>query len=247
MLDIHSHIIFGIDDGAKTIEDSIKLLHQAIDQDIDHIIATPHYNDFIKKDFFEKRDAHCAEIMEYAKSNALNIDIEYGCEISFQIDWDRFNHFDECAIREKYLLLEFSDIEIPDNVMETIFSIRKKGFIPIIAHPERSYKIQDDVEIVKELHRLGCLFQLDAGSLKNHFGKDAMKTAQKFMKMNLYHFVGSDAHSPRGRSYRVFEDIHIQDFQNHRLKSNEAIQEQTLVEINSDNIFTKLINRFKKY
>lgn len=173
--------------------------------------------------------------------------IDYACEISFQIDWDRFSYYEDCLINDKYLLLEFSDIEIPDNYIEIIYDLRKKGYIPIIAHPERSYKIQDNSEIIKELHRMGCLFQLDAGSLKNHFGKETRKTAKKFLEMNLYHFIGSDAHSPRGRNYNVYEGLNIADFQNEKLRTNDYIEEQALNEHVSQSIISKLLDKlFRK-
>ena len=244
MLDIHSHIIYGIDDGAKSMDDSIQLLEQASKQGISHIIATPHYNDFISDDFFDKRKKHCDEINQYAQDHDIGIQIEYGCEVSFQVDWEKFDAYEECAIRGKYLLIEFSDFEIPHNVMEIVFSIRKRGYTPIVAHPERCHKLQDNLDMVKELHRMGCLFQLDAGSLKNHFGKDTMKTAKKFLKMNLYHLIGSDAHSPRNRSYNVYDNLDINEFQNYRLKDNLLIEEQPLSVSSENSIIQKIKSRF---
>lgn len=243
MVDIHSHIIFGIDDGSKSFEDSKTMIKQAIDNGIDHIIATPHYNDFITPEFFNQRDENLSKLIGYIQSENLQLTIEAGCEVSFQIDWDNFNFYKQCVIREKYLLIEFSDIEIPDNYLEIIFKIRKKNLVPIVAHPERSYKIQNDYSIIKDLHRMGCLFQLDAGSLKNHFGKSTLKTAETFLKSNVYHFIGSDAHSSKIRNYNVFDGIDTTSFQNNLLIKDIDFEEQSL-EFKPSNFFSRLKNKY---
>ena len=78
MVDLHSHIIYGIDDGAKTIEDSIELARQAIKRGFTHIIATPHYNDFITNDFFDFRDKRCKKLNDYFASHEMNLTISCG-------------------------------------------------------------------------------------------------------------------------------------------------------------------------
>ena len=230
MVDLHSHIIYGIDDGAKKFEDSVELAKQAIKLGFRKIIATPHYNDFISDDFFEYRDKHCAELNTYFKTHDMPLEIECGVEVSFASDWDKVLSEKKCFIRNKYILIEFSDLNIPNYYLDVMFKIKKQGLIPIIAHPERCQPIQKSKTIITELARMGAHFQCDAGSLVGHFGDRTKKCAEELIEMNVYQFFGSDAHDPKNRNYNVFPTIQPFDVYNDYLISDKTIPEVQLLD-----------------
>jgi protein-tyrosine phosphatase len=229
MVDLHSHVIYGIDDGAKTIEDSLEMLRQAESVGIHHIIATPHYNDFIHRDFFEKRDAHCTELNQMCKKEAINITIEAATEVAFLSDWDKVLAETRCTIRQKYILIEFPDRDLPESCLDTIFRVRRSGLIPIIAHPERCNNIQKGKFLIDELLRLGAHFQCDAGSFLGHFGSEAKKCVEKLHARGYFQFIGSDAHETKFRNYLILKNIKDRKlFLNDKLIENTDLPEISL-------------------
>ena len=240
MVDLHSHIIYGIDDGAKTIEDSIELAKQAIKCGFSHIIATPHYNDFITDDFFDFRDKHCKELNNYFASHEMNLTISCGTEVSFASDWDKVLAEPRCLINENYILVEFSDLHIPEYYLDIIYKIMRKKITPIIAHPERCQAIQKSKQIVHELARIGAYFQCDAGSLIGQFGERTKKCAEKLIEMNAYHFFGSDAHDVKTRNYEIFPTIQPFDIYNDFLTSKKTLPDVSLEDQRDHSVLGKI-------
>lgn len=241
MVDLHSHVIYGIDDGAKTIDDSLALLRQAEEVGIHHIIATPHYNDFISADFFTMRDAHCSELNELCEKEGIGITIEAAAEVAFLSNWEKVLAEPRVRIREKYILVEFPDRDLPESCLDTIFSIRRKGLVPIIAHPERCRTIQQSSTLMDELMRLGAHFQCDAGSFLGHFGSETRKCAEKLRARNYFQFLGSDAHETKIRNYRILAEIEEREsFINERLVDGGGLPEIELREIKSGSFFNRI-------
>ena len=228
MVDLHSHIIYGIDDGAKTFEDSIELANQAVKKGFKHIIATPHYNDFISDDFFTYRDRHCKQLNEYFDSNNIDLKITCGTEVSFASNWDKVLNEPRCFINENFILVEFSDLHIPEYYLDIVFRITRKGLTPIIAHPERCQSIQKSKLYVYELARVGAYFQCDAGSLIGQFGDHTKKCAEALIEINAYHFLGSDAHDIKRRNYEIFQPIQPFDVYNNYLTNDKNLPEVIL-------------------
>jgi protein-tyrosine phosphatase len=247
MVDIHSHVIYGIDDGAKTIEDSLALLRQAEDVGIHHIIATPHYNDFINDNFFTLRDEHCAEINARCEKENIAITIEAAAEVAFLSNWEKVLAEPRLFIRGKYILVEFPDRDLPESCLETIFSIRRKGLVPIIAHPERCRNIQQSNNLMDELLRLGAHFQCDAGSFLGHFGSETRKCAEKLRRKNYFQFLGSDAHEIKIRNYSILKEINGREtFINDLLLNAEALPEIELKENSRGSVMSRAKRLFSR-
>lgn len=242
MVDLHSHIIYGIDDGAKTFEDSIELAKQAIQKGFTHIIATPHYNDFITDTFFDFRDKHCKKLNDYFIENEMNLTISCGTEVSFASNWTKVLSEPRCLINNDFILVEFSDLHIPEYYLDIIYKIIRKKITPIIAHPERCQAIQKSKKIVYELARIGAYFQCDAGSLIGQFGDRTKKCAEDLIKLNAYHFFGSDAHDIKNRNYNIIPSIQPFDIYNNFLTSKETLPELSL-EDRRDNTFLGKVKR----
>lgn len=244
-VDLHSHIIFGIDDGSKSFDMTKELIDQAVSVGIKHIIATPHYNDYISDDFFDLRDDHCKQINKYTKDNGIELEVEAAAEVAFLSDWDRVLEEPRCFIRNKYVLVEFPDHSLPSYYLDVIFKIRQKGLTPIIAHPERCISVQRDMNIIHELIRMGTHFQCDAGSLLNHFGKETMKCATKMIEMNIYQFYGSDAHEPKHRNYKVLAEKPDITIHNESLLTDEHVPQVVIRSIEKPKILKKILDFFR--
>jgi protein-tyrosine phosphatase len=195
-VDIHSHILYGLDDGAKTPEESLDMLQLAASAGTTDIVATPHANGqyAFNPELIEQR------ITEL--SAGAPIRIHRGCDFHLQFDniQDALAHPEKYTINHKtYLLAEFPDLSIFVNTEQILSQLLDHGMIPIITHPERNDKLQRRVDDLARWVDIGCYVQVTAGSCTGRFGKKAKLCAETLMKRGLVHFIASDAHDRRHR------------------------------------------------
>ena len=231
MKDLHSHILFGIDDGSKNIEESISLLKEMRKQGVEELMLTPHY---IEKSNYNCNNKNKEELFRQLKKRVKeeNIDIELylGNEVFIT------NHFlpliKKKEIRtlngSKYLLFEFPLGQIYNNTSEIINELVSHGYVPILAHPERYKTFQDHPELVLEYLRSGVLLQGNLTSLFKKYGRVAEKTLKYFLKQGWISFLGSDTH--------------------HDVKFNDKKLEKKLLKITKDSQYVEdlMKNNFDK-
>lgn len=207
MIDFHSHIVFGVDDGSQSLDSSIKILKEAKEAGFDKIILTPHY----MEDYYIVPKKEIQDKIEILKNECKkeNIDIELyqGNEIYIS------NHIDEFFKQDlvsslndsRYVLFETPLNIEPSNLLEVIYKIKEIGKIPVLAHPERYAFIQENPNKLFELFEMGVLFQSNYGSIIGMYGKNAEKTIKVLLKNNYIHFLGSDVHR-KGNVYPYIEN-----------------------------------------
>ncbi len=194
MIDIHHHLLYGLDDGPRDLEMSCAMVDAAIANGITHIVCTPHANDrwaFTPEINREK----LAAIETYA---AGRITLGLGCDFHLSYDniQDQFANPRRYSINGlQYLLVEFSDYGIQQGIGETLYEFVAGGVTPIITHPERNATLQNKPEMMAEWIRSGCVVQVTAGSLLGKFGPKAEAVAHQLLKRNWVHFLASDAHN----------------------------------------------------
>lgn len=205
MIDIHSHIIFGVDDGSKSIEDSIEMILEAEEVGFTDIIATPHYMESAyevpKNEIKEKMD----NIINILKENNVKVNIHQGNEIYITnniVDLLE-NNLASTMSNSKYVLFETPMNVEPLNLLDVVYSLLENKKIPIIAHPERYEFIQKDPNKLIDLIENGVLFQSNYGSVIGQYGKEAQKTVIKLLQSNFIHFMGTDTHRPNSVYTRV--------------------------------------------
>ena len=194
MVDIHSHVLPMVDDGSSSIEESLKMIKECIDQGITDVIFTPHYRDKFNKTPQQLKDAF-NEFKNIVLQNGLKINLYLGQEIFYTKDYKHNIVNGEVLTlnQTKYLLLEPDYMEC--EITEAVYELTRLGYIPIIAHVERFPYIT--IQDVIEIKELGGLIQVNAGAI---FCKDFRidrKTVKKLFKMGLVDFVASDIHSNR--------------------------------------------------
>ena len=199
MIDIHSHIVFGVDDGSKDIEQSIKIIKEAYKAGFNKIIATPHYfEDYYEADK-EEISKRISIIGERLKLENCPVQIFQGNEIYIT------ENINELLENEKAVTLADSQyvlFELPlnaevMNLNQIVYQILEKGRIPILAHPERYPFVKKDPKSLFSLAEDGVLFQCNYGSAIGQYGSDAKRTLKKLLKYNLVSFLGSDVHRPK--------------------------------------------------
>lgn len=213
-VDIHSHIIPGMDDGAKHMDIAIKMLKAAAADGTAHIVMTPHFTSIANQECKEAMPDYSsciasdiirektAELMELAAKHHINIKIYPGMEVLLQPDTPLLLEAGIVAAinGSRYVLVEFPAREIPLYAAEILYGIQLRGYVPILAHPERYIPVIRDKGILTDFIDLGALVQVNAGSLTGLFGRRVKKTAMRLIRKGMVHFVASDAHSCNNRT-----------------------------------------------
>lgn len=197
MIDMHSHIVFDVDDGSESLEESIEMIRTAKERGIKAMFATPHFIEGSMTAESIEVNERLAILRRELKKQAIDMPIYCGHEIF--LDYDSLAHLKEglslSLNNTKYVLMEMP-MQFPLNNLEDIlFEFTVNGYVPIIAHPERYLYVQEDIDKVARWIKLGVLFQMNLTTMYGRYGQAAKKTAIKMLKRQMYHFVGTDVHS----------------------------------------------------
>ena len=198
MFDIHYHLLFGLDDGPKTMEASLEMAEASIAEGVTHIVCTPHANDAYV--FQPQLNQERLAILNERLGGRLTLGL--GCDfyLSYENIEDAYKNRTKYTINGKqFLLVEFSNLSITPAISETFYRLAISGIVPIITHPERNPVLVANPLRLVEWLRSGCLIQITAASLTGHFGKRAEAVSHQLLKKNWVHFIASDAHSIDGR------------------------------------------------
>lgn len=210
MLDFHSHILPGLDDGAPDLDTALEMAKIAVAEGITEMVATPHYIEGSMENNRELILGHVEKFQKVLKHEEIPLRILPGCEVYLSPttpDLLRQGVLMTINDRFKYILVELPMQSIPNYLDDIIFDIKLQGVTPIIAHPERNLELGARPEKVLVLVEKGCLLQLNAGSFTGLYGSKVIKTAELLAENGLVHLLGTDAHSTGGRAPRITEAL----------------------------------------
>jgi protein-tyrosine phosphatase len=208
MVDIHCHILYGMDDGAKTLDESVEMAEMAIADGITHVIGTPHSNaefNFSPELVRKRREELQGRVGDRLK-------IASGCDFHLSFENLRDVQIDSTKYtlnQQNYLLVEFADFAIPPNIDDTLHMLQLLGLKLIITHPERNGLIRHQPEKLWRWLRQGCYVQVTAQSLAGRFGKKTEKVLLEWLDDERIHIVASDAHSLVGRPPKMREAYQV--------------------------------------
>jgi len=197
MIDIHSHILPGLDDGAKHITQTLQIVRQLHDSGFKTLIATPHVLEGRNTLSVAEILTVTEEVREQAREAGIPIEILPGAEnyiFPEMAKWARAGKLLTLGNTGKYLLVEFPMLEIPHYTDQVFFELQVGGLIPVLAHPERYRGVFEEPERLIDWANKGVLFQLDLRSLSGHYGPRPKLMAERMLRSDLIHLVGSDAH-----------------------------------------------------
>ncbi len=208
MIDIHHHLLPGIDDGSRSLEASVAMVQMAVDDGITHIVATPHANHTYAYD--RDGNEHLLDGIRAAlpPSTAERITLGLGCDfhLNFENVEDAKVHQDRYTInRSEYLLVELPDLNIPTRLDEVFYELRIAGLTPILTHPERNTTLQRTPNRLAAWVENGLLLQVTAGSVTGAFGSKAKDMAWRLLNSGSVHFIATDAHDTQRRPPKMAE------------------------------------------
>ena len=198
-VDVHSHLLPGIDDGVESWEESLFILQELVNLGYNKVVTTPH----VLADHYP----NTPEIILGKLRELKNLVAEHGLPIQVEAAAEYF--LDETFLRnlenngkfltfgDNYLLFETSFINKPTFLVEAVFNISAQGYRPVLAHPERYIYMQENLQIVEDLLERDVLLQLNINSLTGYYSKGAKKMAEKLIDNNYISFVGTDCHNQR--------------------------------------------------
>lgn len=196
--DMHSHILPGIDDGAKTLSDSLILAQRFKSLGFRKLVATPH----IMADYFRNTPATVHKALDVLREGLLqnNIDLEVDAAAEYYLDETFENKIQKKEVLtfgKNFLLFELSYINAPHNLFEVIKKIQDAGYQPVLAHPERYPYYYNSIESHQQIRETGCFLQLNTISLTGYYGKNSKQTAEELIDNYCVDFLGTDMHHVR--------------------------------------------------
>lgn len=219
-VDIHSHILPGIDDGARNIEESLSLISEMKKIGFSKIIGTPH----TYPGLYNNTNESIKNSFEIVQSKLQNKEmISYASE--YMIDQSIIEKSEKktlLCLKDNYVLIEMNFISEPIYLHETIYNLKLNNYIPVLAHPERYKFLFSNTDSFLKLKKYGCLFQLNLLSLTGYYGNKILKISDWLLKENLIDFVGSDAHNL----------MHVKGFES-KVQINQIEKIECLIEKNS--------------
>jgi protein-tyrosine phosphatase len=196
MVDMHSHVLPGIDDGAQNPQESIVLIKRMMALGIKKIIATPHIMADYYRNTPETINAALALLKAELVKENIDIEVQAAAEHYFDETFEaRVNEKKLMPMGDNYVLFEFSFINQPPNAIPVIQKLKDLGYKPILAHPER-YPYMD-IDQFRTLHAWGLNFQLNTISLTGYYGRESKKIAEELIDNQMIDFISSDMHHPR--------------------------------------------------
>lgn len=211
MIDIHCHILHGLDDGAQNLIDSLEMAKAAVNNGIHKVVATPHhktsrYNN-PKSAIVEKVN----ELNELLQENQVPLEVLLGQEVRIFGDFveDYKNEQILTVNLQNYVLIEFPSNHVPSYTERLFYDIQMKGLIPVIVHPERNSQIMEQPDKLYNLIEKGALSQVTASSVTGDLGKKIQKFSFRLIDSNLTHFVATDAHNITSRPFNLAEAYSI--------------------------------------
>ena len=202
MVDTHSHILPGIDDGSKSLEESVELCRIAAADGVRSIVATPHVMEYRYPNTRESIEASFALLDEAVRTEGIPLQLIKGAEVHVAADIvERLRNGDLLTYNDqgRYLLLEFPFQQIVTGTEEIVYRLRLAGVTPVIAHPERIGFFMDDLARLHRLVTLGALVSITGGSLLGGFGERSERAAWSMVERKLAHIVASDGHDRKHR------------------------------------------------
>lgn len=202
MIDIHSHILPGVDDGSDSFEKSMRMLKCAADDGISGIILTPHNKPGHRHMHFSKMASNVEKLQKLMAEGNIKIELYIGSELYYRSGLleEIENDISATLAGSSYVLLEFTPLEDYDYIRNGCYSLLMGGYYPVLAHAERYQNVCSKKYGIDELIEMGCYIQVNAGSVMGKAGPRVKRFVRNMLKRRQVHFIATDAHDLKKRA-----------------------------------------------
>ena len=202
MIDIHCHILPEVDDGSRSLNESIEMAMIAKEQGITKIVNTSHYHPNFEYKKGEELLKELEDFNNVLKENMIDIEVVIGNEIYYTKDL--IKEIDELDFytlnNSRYILIELPPTNFPKDLCNIVYELKEKNYIPVFAHVERYREVQENPELIYEVINAGAIIQVNSHSILGKSGKELQKVCNTLLNRNMVHVVGTDAHSSKRRT-----------------------------------------------
>ena len=202
MIDIHCHILPEVDDGSRSLNESIEMAMIAKEQGITKIVNTSHYHPDFRYKKGEELLKELEDFNNVLKENMIDIEVLIGNEIYYTNDL--IKEIDELDFytlnNSRYILIELPPTNFPKDLCNIVYELKEKNYIPVFAHVERYREVQENPELIYEVINAGAIIQVNSHSILGKSGKELQKVCNTLLNRNMVHVVGTDAHSSKRRT-----------------------------------------------
>ena len=202
MIDIHCHILPEVDDGSRSLNESIEMAMIAKEQGITKIVNTSHYHPDFRYKNGEELLKELEDFNNVLKENMIDIEVVIGNEIYYTKDL--IKEIDELDFytlnNSRYILIELPPTNFPKDLCNIVYELKEKNYIPVFAHVERYREVQENPELIYEVINAGAIIQVNSHSILGKSGKELQKVCNTLLNRNMIHVVGTDAHSSKRRT-----------------------------------------------
>ncbi|RDY71612.1 tyrosine protein phosphatase [Halobacillus trueperi] len=207
MIDLHSHILPGLDDGAQTMEESVEMARLAVEQGIDTVVATPHHLHTRYSNPKSLVIQKTIQLNEELFQQGIDLTVLPGQEIRLNGDLEAFESEELLSINKNsgYVFLELPNHEIPHYAKKMMYDIQLLGYKPVLVHPERNKMIRQQPNELYNFVKNGAITQVTAASIAGKLGKEVQKFSYQMIEFNLTHLVASNAHDSKKRGFFMKE------------------------------------------
>jgi len=248
MIDLHCHILPGIDDGAEDLAASVAMAEKAVSQGITHILCTPHHNNGKYRNIKSQVISLVSLLQTELDNRNIPLILLEGQEVRITgdlIEDIRLDNILFTDLDDTYILIEFPTMEVPTYTEQLFFELLQLGKTPVIVHPERNAHFREDPNNLIRFLDMGCLAQLTAPSYVGTFGKDIQRTAKLMVEHNLVQMIASDAHGVKKRNFYL-KEAYLQiskDFDDDKVNLMKQVAKDLL---NGDEIYYPNYTEVKK-
>lgn len=232
MIDIHCHILPEVDDGSRSLNESIEMALIAREQGIKKIVNTSHYHPDFRYKKGEELLKELEDFNNVLKENMIDIEVLIGNEIYYTKDLIKeIDDLDFYTLNNsRYILIELPPTNFPTDLCNIVYELKEKNYIPVFAHVERYREVQENPELIYDIINAGAIIQINSHSILGKSGKELQRTCDTLISRNMVHVVGTDAHRSKRRTpifldaYQyVFEKYSKEVADNLFIKNNNAI------------------------
>jgi protein-tyrosine phosphatase len=207
MIDIHCHILPGVDDGAQSHSDSLNMARKAVEQGIHKIVATPHHLTSSYENPKQSIIDRVKDLNAALREEKIDLEVLPGQEVRIHGEMvEGYEAGDILPVNHTpYILVEFPSNHVPRYTEKLFYDLQVNGLIPVIVHPERNQEIIEHPELLYQLVKKGAMTQITAGSVCGDFGKKIKNFSLQLVDANLTHFIATDAHNTTNRTFKMRE------------------------------------------